>query len=81
MDRHGRSALSVAVIKGHTELVKQLIESGADVNARDYEWNTPLMHAVGEFNLAILDLLIKNNAKFKTYPDINLLKISSINTK
>ena len=40
--QHGRTALHVLIDKGHVEAAKVLLESGADVNAKDNSGLTPL---------------------------------------
>ena len=41
-----RSILHLAVINGETEIVKFLIEKGANIEAQDDKKRTPLMYAV-----------------------------------
>lgn len=41
----GRTPLHLACIKGHDEVVKQLIAAGANRNARDFDGNTPFILA------------------------------------
>ena len=51
-----------AAQKGEMEKIKLLIQQGVDVNARDYEGNTPLYFAVDTGKIATMQLLIKSNA-------------------
>ncbi|KAJ6539478.1 ankyrin repeat-containing domain protein [Mycena capillaripes] len=42
---HGKTALHIAALKGHEELVRMLIDFGADVDLSDNKGNTPLHYA------------------------------------
>lgn len=52
------TALGEAARFGHTELVHELVQTGADSNARDDAGNTPLMLAVSGGNVKAIRLLI-----------------------
>jgi ankyrin repeat protein len=41
----GETALMFAAYKGNLEVVKALVDKGAEVNAKDYAGNTALMRA------------------------------------
>jgi ankyrin repeat protein len=56
---HDESPLMMAALKGHLELVKQLIERGADVNKTGW---TPLHYAATNGHLAIMELLLEQHA-------------------
>lgn len=60
----GYSALHKAVDKGNVEIVKVLIDAGADVNIRtaDHFENTPLLLAAYNENLEIVKLLVEAGA-------------------
>ncbi len=55
-----------AVMEGKMHKLKLLLDKGADINAKsknhDYGYNTPLVNAVENGNLKIVDFLIKHGA-------------------
>ena len=53
------SPLMLAALKGHTDLVKKLIERDADVNKTGW---TPLHYAATNGHLAVIELLLENHA-------------------
>lgn len=54
--------LAIAAARGHVEIVKILLENGANPNSQDQKGNTPL-HYTGEYNfLEIAKLLILKDA-------------------
>ena len=55
------SPLINAIVYNNFELVKLLLELGADVNYSDEEKRTPLMHAVRQNNLDMVKLLLNKN--------------------
>ncbi len=67
-DATGTPAIIIAIERGDTEIVNQLILQGADPNIKDSSGLTPLMHAVKKNNKNIVELLhnadktIKNSA-------------------
>ena len=52
----------MAVRKGHTEVVRALVESGADKNNHDSNGITPLLEAIKRNNLDIVKLLVEARA-------------------
>jgi ankyrin repeat protein len=59
-----------AVKYGHIERAKTLIESGADVNAKDKIGNTPLIEAAGRFDVDLVELLIARGANVNAMNNI-----------
>lgn len=59
----GTTLLHYAVGFGATDLVKELIKKGADINALDIDGNTPLMVAAIVKNIDMIDLLRENGAR------------------
>ncbi|MDQ7055680.1 MAG: ankyrin repeat domain-containing protein [Persephonella sp.] len=67
-----------AIQEGDEQKVKELIEKGADVNARDKNNYTPLLRAVSRGNLKIVKILVEYGAdinakeKFFGYTPIHI---------
>jgi ankyrin repeat protein/L-ascorbate metabolism protein UlaG (beta-lactamase superfamily) len=63
VDGNGRTALHLAVSRGHLELVAWLIKRSADVNQKEGSYQlTPLHLAVWNGHLEVARLLVKNGA-------------------
>lgn len=60
---YGRSALSVAVVRGHKEIVIHLLALGANPNKRDVYDNTPLYIACRRGDTEIVQQLLKDGAR------------------
>jgi ankyrin repeat protein len=52
----------IATFMGYESIVKELIDAGANVNARDWDSNTPLMQASDSAHHGIMRLLIAAGA-------------------
>lgn len=61
-DKAGRTELMYAVIDKEYKKVKELINSGIDVNTKDNQGYTALHFAVESNNYEIVECLISNNA-------------------
>ena len=59
---YGRNALIKAAHTGELEVVKTLIENGADVNAQSRHGITALMYAASEGNFDIIKYLVEHGA-------------------
>jgi len=64
-----KSALRHAVAGGHTEIIKLLIDHGADPNESDASEGTPLVQATKLGNLKVIQTLVENGA------DVNFKEI------
>jgi len=61
-DDWNQTPLSIAADKGHLEIVKYLVEQGAQLNQADRLDNTPLHIAAGKGHLEIVKYLVKKRA-------------------
>jgi ankyrin repeat protein len=57
-----QSALHLAAIEGYHEIAALLILRGADIDLKDIEGKTPLRYALENDNLAVVDVLVKDEA-------------------
>lgn len=69
-DLLGFTDLHFAACSGNFSQVKQLIEAGVDLNQKDYEGQTALMHAVHGNYASIVSILLANDAD-NLYSDID----------
>ena len=60
--QHGRTALHAAAEKGHLEVSKTLLESGADLKSQDKDGRTPLHKACERGCLAVGAMLLEAKA-------------------
>lgn len=61
--RNGATPLMVAAFEGHEDVVRILLEAGADVNAKDAEGNTALSLATTRGHQDVIKLLKAKGAK------------------
>lgn len=59
VDVKGQTALYVAVVNGHLDCVRILLEAGADPNGSRHHRSTPLYHAARVGRVDILQELIR----------------------
>ncbi|KAI1803760.1 hypothetical protein F4811DRAFT_571760 [Daldinia bambusicola] len=60
---HGETPLHATVEKGHFDIVKMLVEAGADVNVEDDTSKAPLRLAQMQENKEIGEFLLENGAR------------------
>jgi ankyrin repeat protein len=58
----GNRALHKAAAKGRLEVVRLLLERGAELDARDSRGNTPMLHAAYNGQLEVVKLLVESGA-------------------
>jgi ankyrin repeat protein len=59
---HGHTALMRAALVGNTQMVKELIQQGADINQRDESGRTALMFAAINAHYETMKLLLDHGA-------------------
>jgi hypothetical protein len=62
----GGTPLIVASVLGHTEVARELIEAGADIEAKNNEQTTPLYNAAFFCHPETVELLLKHGANVNT---------------
>ncbi|KAL3831533.1 hypothetical protein ACJMK2_023274 [Sinanodonta woodiana] len=73
-----QTALHAASIRGHLESITILLAAGADPDAQDYLWKTPLLHAVNNNNAASVRLLIQQNCNVNITGWVNGMSLSPL---
>ncbi|KAI7738556.1 hypothetical protein M8C21_015834 [Ambrosia artemisiifolia] len=76
----GQTALHVAVKKGHLEMVRLLLEGGANVNKPDVNGCTPISLAKEQGNKSIYDLLSRHENRIYEHK-IDFTKTDTTNSK
>lgn len=61
-DNAGNSPLQIAALEGFADIVKFLLEKGADVDTRNIDKETPLIDAVENGHLEVVKLLLEHGA-------------------
>ncbi|KAJ7094637.1 ankyrin repeat-containing domain protein [Mycena belliarum] len=61
---HGKTALHIAALKGHEELVRMLCDFGADVDLSDNKGNTPLHYASSWGHIPVVQILIERGCQY-----------------
>ena len=64
--------LPKAAYYGHLEIVKYLVENGADINAKDYEEFTSLIRASINGHLEVVKYLVENGADINTKDHVGI---------
>lgn len=72
-DYDDRTALHLAACKGHTEIVKLLLNNGASPNARDHRKQTPIDNAKAHGHMEILRIMENHKPKSSLF---SFLRIS-----
>ena len=78
-DRDGNTALYLTISKKQTDIVKQLLQKGADPNQKKYGGDSPLILAVETGQVEIVELLLNNkriNVNIKNSKDQTALFIA-----
>ena len=60
-DLNGLTALHQIIIKNNLDIVRLLINNGANINIQDFYGNTCLHYAISEKNIEIIKLILKYN--------------------
>ena len=69
-DVSGSTPLHWAAANGHVEIVRLLLQNGADVNAKDRWDGTPLHWAASEGHIDILHLLVENGVDLEAQDNV-----------
>lgn len=63
------TALMLACCGGHEDIVKLLIDSGADLELQNESGHTPLMEAASGGHVEVAKILLENGAGINTHSD------------
>lgn len=63
------TALMLACCGGHEDIVKLLIEAGADLELQNESGHTPLMEAASGGHVGVAKILLENGAGINTHSD------------
>lgn len=63
-NQYGWTAIHKACFKGHLAVVKELVQSGADVNLKTNDGDTPILLAAWKGKSTVVQYLLENNADF-----------------
>ena len=69
----GDTALNWAAYKGHTEMVKILLEANADIHAQDKHYTTPLHDAAQSGHTEIVKILLDAGANINAQTRVAIL--------
>jgi len=68
-DTTGTTALMYAALVGNLDIIKRMIESKADINAKHLGGNTVLHYSVSSENIGVVQLLLDNGARIRKNDD------------
>ncbi len=77
--QNSASLISMAIINGMTNLIPDLIQAGADINAEDSEGNTALYQAILNHNEDGILALLKNGAQVSPQHTASLINMAILN--
>jgi ankyrin repeat protein len=78
---YGWTPLTWASMKGHVQVVKELLEHGADMKAKDNQDSTPLHFACSLGHLAVVNELLSPNDSNDTTTILGKLKSRGADTE
>lgn len=68
-DEHGYTPLIHTIYSNNLEIMRTLLENGADVNKTDGSGRSPIFHAIYRNNLEIMQMLLENGADINKTDD------------
>jgi ankyrin repeat protein len=63
------------------EIVKLLVDAGAEVDAKDRSWLTPIQVALAQENKTMSDFLLSRGAKLQAPPGLGYTKVNKLYKK